>query len=599
LVPATLFPRDGAAVQSAKLTGEVDVTVGGEVHHCYVIEATFHQPAVYGPNPEAGGTTLWIDKSSYMVLKTVSHAHIDRFSPVSGPADMKSTLLVESLKLDQPLAAELFKFDPPPGAKQVDSFQFGSGRQSSKLEGKSAPPFKLEDLSGQRFELASLRGKPVLLDFWTTWCGPCKEEIPVLEKLHRDNPDLMVLGVDVGEDAAIVRKFLSENKITYPILLGGKDHMVEAYEARAFPSVVIIDKDAVIRNYMTGYGKETDAQLRAAIVAAGKPAAQQAATGGIGKAYKIGGGVTAPSVSYKVDPDYTERARKDRISGSVVLSLVVSPEGVPGDLSVLRSLDPDLDQKAIEAVSRWRFKPGLKNGQPVPVEAHVEVNFRLLDTPPALAAAPPTQGAPATAEEAYRRGMALIREKHMDDGKALLATAISMKPDWAQAYEALGRTEFREKNYSDAIEDFNQAIKLDSKHATWYSQRGLALSYSGRHEQAVLDYTKAIEMAPDASATPYNDRGWAYSELGQPEKGVADLTKAIEMTPEYQKAYENRAKAYVQLKSWPQAIEDLTSAIQLNGSAWDYRTRAEAKRSMGDTAGAGEDLRKAEELAKR
>jgi tetratricopeptide (TPR) repeat protein len=158
---------------------------------------------------------------------------------------------------------------------------------------------------------------------------------------------------------------------------------------------------------------------------------------------------------------------------------------------------------------------------------------------------------------------------------------------------------FREKNYSDAIEDFNQAIKLDSKHATWYSQRGLALSYSGRHEQAVLDYTKAIEMAPDASATPYNDRGWAYSELGQPEKGVADLTKAIEMTPEYQKAYENRAKAYVQLKSWPQAIEDLTSAIQLNGSAWDYRTRAEAKRSMGDTAGAGEDLRKAEELAKR
>jgi outer membrane lipoprotein-sorting protein/peroxiredoxin len=272
LVPATLFPRDGAAIQSAKLTGEEDVTVGGEVHHCYVIEATFHEPVVNGPNPEAGGTTLWIDKSSYIVLKTVSQAHFDRFSPVSGPADMKSTLIVESLKVDQPLAAELFKFDPPPGAKQVDSFQFGGGQQSSKLVGKSAPPFKLEDLSGQRFELASLRGKPVLLDFWTTWCGPCKEEIPVLEKLHRDNPDLMVLGVDVGEDAATVRKFMGENKMTYPILLGGKDRMVESYEARAFPSVVVIDKDGVVRNYLTGYGKETDAQLRPAILAAGKPA---------------------------------------------------------------------------------------------------------------------------------------------------------------------------------------------------------------------------------------------------------------------------------------------------------------------------------------
>jgi tetratricopeptide (TPR) repeat protein len=71
------------------------------------------------------------------------------------------------------------------------------------------------------------------------------------------------------------------------------------------------------------------------------------------------------------------------------------------------------------------------------------------------------------------------------------------------------------------------------------------------------------------------------------------------MTPDYQKAYENRAKAYLQLKEWPKAIEDLTSAIQLNASAWDNRTRAEAKRSMGDTAGASEDLRKAEELGKR
>lgn len=97
-----------------------------------------------------------------------------------------------------------------------------------------------------------------------------------------------------------------------------------------------------------------------------------------GGAYRIGGGVSPPSVLSKVEPEYSEEARKAKWQGTVVLQLVVDEHGLPRDMKVTRSLGLGLDQKAIEAVGKWRFKPGMKDGKPVPVIATIEVNFRLL-----------------------------------------------------------------------------------------------------------------------------------------------------------------------------------------------------------------------------
>ena len=97
-----------------------------------------------------------------------------------------------------------------------------------------------------------------------------------------------------------------------------------------------------------------------------------------GGAYRIGGGVSAPSILSKVEPEYSEEARKAKWQGTVVLSLVVDDQGRPQGLKVVRSLGLGLDQKAIEAVEKWRFRPGMKDGKPVPVMATIEVNFRLL-----------------------------------------------------------------------------------------------------------------------------------------------------------------------------------------------------------------------------
>ena len=97
-----------------------------------------------------------------------------------------------------------------------------------------------------------------------------------------------------------------------------------------------------------------------------------------GGAYKPGGGVTAPIAILKPEPEYSEEARKAKWSGSVMISLVVDVNGMPQSVQVVKPLGLGLDQKAIEAIMKWRFKPGTKDGKPVPVQATVEVNFRLL-----------------------------------------------------------------------------------------------------------------------------------------------------------------------------------------------------------------------------
>jgi periplasmic protein TonB len=97
-----------------------------------------------------------------------------------------------------------------------------------------------------------------------------------------------------------------------------------------------------------------------------------------GGAYRIGGGVSAPVPIYQPEPEYSEEARKAKWQGTVMLSLVVDASGKAVNIKVTKSLGLGLDEKAIEAVEKWRFKPGTKDGKPVPVIASVEVNFRLL-----------------------------------------------------------------------------------------------------------------------------------------------------------------------------------------------------------------------------
>jgi TonB family protein len=101
--------------------------------------------------------------------------------------------------------------------------------------------------------------------------------------------------------------------------------------------------------------------------------------GGVGGGvFHIGGGVSAPVLLYKVEPEYSEEARQARYQGTVVIYVEVDPKGRVANYHVVRALGLGLDEKALEAIQKWKFRPGYKDGKPVTVAAIVEVNFRLL-----------------------------------------------------------------------------------------------------------------------------------------------------------------------------------------------------------------------------
>ncbi len=101
--------------------------------------------------------------------------------------------------------------------------------------------------------------------------------------------------------------------------------------------------------------------------------------GGIGGGvFRIGGGVTSPRLLYKVEPEYSEEARKAKYQGTVMLAVEVWEDGVAHNIRILRSLGLGLDEKAVDAVKQWKFSPGKKDGKPVRVAAQIQVSFRLL-----------------------------------------------------------------------------------------------------------------------------------------------------------------------------------------------------------------------------
>jgi cytochrome c biogenesis protein CcmG/thiol:disulfide interchange protein DsbE len=125
---------------------------------------------------------------------------------------------------------------------------------STAVVGNAAPDFQLQNLDGQSITLSSLKGKPVLINFWATWCGPCASEMPYLQKINNEWSDkgLVVLAINWGESASQVGQFLQANNLSLQVLLDTKKAAAEKYGVRAFPTTFFIDKDGIIREKIIG-----------------------------------------------------------------------------------------------------------------------------------------------------------------------------------------------------------------------------------------------------------------------------------------------------------------------------------------------------------
>ncbi|MFZ7942279.1 MULTISPECIES: redoxin domain-containing protein [Bacillaceae] len=118
--------------------------------------------------------------------------------------------------------------------------------------GAKAPDFELKTLTGETVKLSDLKGKKVMLNFWATWCGPCKAEMPEMEQFSKEiGDDTVILAVNIDPQLD-VQSFVDEYKITFPILLDSEDKVNGIYQIMSIPTTYFIDSKGLIKNKYVG-----------------------------------------------------------------------------------------------------------------------------------------------------------------------------------------------------------------------------------------------------------------------------------------------------------------------------------------------------------
>lgn len=140
---------------------------------------------------------------------------------------------------------------------------------SGVVVGQAAPAVRLPELSGAgEVSLESLRGKVVYLDFWASWCGPCRVSFPLLEQLREElGPDgFEVLAINVDEVESDARRFLSEVPVSYPVVRDADGITPQTFGILGMPTGYLIDRQGIVREVHQGFRKSDGAKLRTAVV---------------------------------------------------------------------------------------------------------------------------------------------------------------------------------------------------------------------------------------------------------------------------------------------------------------------------------------------
>lgn len=141
-------------------------------------------------------------------------------------------------------------------------FTFSLSTSANELVNTKAPDFTLKSMTGDNLNLTEQRGNITVINFWASWCGPCRKEMPILQELHNKYTDLgvQVWGINVEQENQAGRDFIKSINVDFPILFDNKNVLSRLYQVSAMPTTVIVDRSGkirfVFRGYKDGYEKK-------------------------------------------------------------------------------------------------------------------------------------------------------------------------------------------------------------------------------------------------------------------------------------------------------------------------------------------------------
>lgn len=339
----------------------------------------------------------------------------------------------------------------------------------AKLIGRPAPDFRLQSLDGNVVQLSALRGKPVLLDFWATWCAPCREEMPKLEKLSREfkAKNVSILGVNVSEPRETVRSYISRNGYTYPVLLTREnDPLFAEYSIHGYPTMVTIDRNGFIESYHLGTSRDSEERLRTSI--------------------------------------------NHMLAGSYVSPKLAADANVAAKPAPLNTALPAA-RTAEEFARRgwWRLRK----------RNHADA---LSDADAALALKPNWDPA------LHLRANAELDLQDFDSAIHDYSALLKQHPDWVVLRNQRGLAYLRSGRYALAIADYTLAIGRDPYVAAFYKNRATAYVALKRSKKARMDLDRAIELAPDFEAA-YETRARLFDQTNDFQSELADLNTLLSL----------------------------------------------------------------------
>lgn len=244
-------------LRSAKLARSESLEVNGREQDCRVVEATYDAPR--GLAAEQIVRTFWIAADQPLVYQ--ENSEFQARNPASGRTTTVSQQIVfHRAEVGGAVDNDAFAPVLPEDAQLVAAFD----DQNASPVGRPAADFELNDLQGVTRRSDELKGKVILLDFWASWCVPCRIDLPRVEALHREFSahGLVVLGVN-DETLEKASTFVEDRGFTFPTLADAGGELFRAYEVRTIPTAVIIGRNGKVSSYLVG--SHSAEQLREAL----------------------------------------------------------------------------------------------------------------------------------------------------------------------------------------------------------------------------------------------------------------------------------------------------------------------------------------------